>query len=71
VRNTEEVASALDQIVADQGSYGSKDYNTFLSVIYTDVPSITQALVDQEMERRSRNLGVCLGVRGVRGAAWK
>jgi hypothetical protein len=56
-RNRNGMSSAIDGIIADQSTYGSDQYNTFIGLIYSSDASLTQELLDQEIEERRKKGG--------------
>lgn len=56
-RDLKELASVLDQIVVDQGNYGSLDYTTFISLIYATSNEITPAIVQAAIQEKMETLG--------------
>ena len=51
-RDRTSMSSAIDGIIADQSTYGSDQYQTFIGVIYTGDASLTQEQLDQEIAIR-------------------
>lgn len=56
-RDLKEVASVLDEIVVDQGNYGSPDYTTFISLIYATSNEVTPAIVQAAIQEKMETLG--------------
>lgn len=56
-RDMNDVAKVLEQVVVDMSAYGDDDYTTFLSVIYTNDPTVTNELVSKVVQDKLVRLG--------------
>lgn len=56
-RTQGDLSTVIDGLIGDIGNYGSTDYDTFLAMIYTSDPELTDELLKQVVEQRYANLG--------------
>lgn len=56
-RNRRALAEVLGQVTVDMSAYGSQDYTSFVSIIYTDNEALTQKDVDNAISEKLQILG--------------